>query len=266
MPAHSIGATDSDEAVAINLQLGNCAAATVELAAYGKVAELLLYAVNPQPAPARLADKLRAATGVASSPPHRSAMPPVAPRRPTGKRKKPSPFMLVPLPPPKPRRQWSWGRPLIAAASLLLVAVNLTLLVENQQLRTRQEQLAAELDRQNRALIFLAAEEPQEVILPAAQENSEAQADVLWNSSLGVAVVYVRAFPELPPDMAYQLWLRKGEERTSAGIFTVDNTGMGILVFPITESLDTYDLMGITPEPAGGSPGPTAPAVVRGPV
>lgn len=265
IPAYSIGAADPDEAAAINLRLHDCPPATAELVAYTKIAEALLYAAPPKQAPARLAAALRAA----SSAPRTSTggadtAPKAAPRKVVSK--KMAPFTLVPTPAPKPRRRWSFGPSVAVAVALLLVAFNVTLLVQNQQLRTRQEQLATEVDRQNRALIFLAAEEPQEVILPAAQENSDAQADVLWNNSLGVAVIYVRAFPALPPDMAYQLWLRKGEQRTSAGLFTVDDSGMGLLVFPIEESLDAYDMMGITPEPAGGSPGPTAPAVVRGPV
>lgn len=264
IPAYSIGATDPEEAAAVNTHLASCPTAPANLAQYSKIAEALLYAAPPKQAPAHLAAKLSADVGMPSVPRRVPRLgPETRPRLFSAAQAKRSPFTLVPSPAPKPVRRWAFRHLLTTAASLLLVLFNVALLVQNQQLRTRQEQIAAELDRQNRALIFLAAEEPQEVILPAAQDNSSAQADVLWNNDLGVAVVYVRAFPELPPDMAYQLWLRKGEQRTSAGLFTVDASGMGILVFPIEESLDGYDAMGITPEPAGGSPGPTAPAVVR---
>lgn len=263
LPAHSIGATDPEEAAAINAHLAACPNAPAELARYGKIAEALLYGAPPRSAPAHLAAKISASVGM----PGRAQRAPFAPsttlRRFATAPARRSPFTLIAAPAPKPADRWGWRHLLTTAATLLLLLFNIALSVQNQQLRTRQEALAAELERQNRALIFLAAEEPQEVILPAAQENSTAQADVLWNSSLGIAVVYVRSFPELPPDRAYQLWLRKGEERTSAGLFTVDASGMGILVFPIAEPLDGYDAMGITPEPAGGSPGPTAPAVVR---
>ncbi|MBX3012517.1 MAG: anti-sigma factor [Caldilineaceae bacterium] len=254
LPAYSIGATDREEAAAIQLHLQNCPDATTDLAAYASLAEALLYTTPRQPPPARLATALRTAIGVPV---------PAAPAPKPVKPVKRSPFTLVPLPPPKPPRRWAFGRIGATAAVLLLLLLNGVLLVQNQQLRVQQAALATALEQQNRALIFLAAEEPQEVILPAVQENSEAQADILWNDSLGVAVVYVRAFPVLPSDMAYQLWLREGEERTSAGLFTVDEQGMGLLVFPIERALDAYDAMGITPEPAGGSPGPTAPAVVR---
>ena len=270
IPAHSIGATDPEEAAAVHARLSACPTAAAALADYSKIAEALLYATPPQRAPTHLAQQLRAAIGappVIPLPVHPliKRQPPVALRTDGVPSRKPSPFTLV-TPSPKPVSRWTFGRSLATAASLLLVGLNLALLVQNQQLRTRQEQLDAELNQQNKALIFLAAEEPHEVILPAAQADSMAQADVLWNSSLGIAVVYVRAFPDLPPDQAYQIWLNQDGQRTSPGLFTVESGGMGIFVFPIQQSLDLYDVIGITPEPAGGSPGPTAPPVVRGPV
>lgn len=273
IPAHSLGATDPEEAAMVKRRLSACPDAAAELAAYEQLTEALLYAAPPRSAPPPLAQRLRAAIGAprpaargnpllgarGARAAYQPAPPPVvqtvAPS---------SPFGLTL--PPKPARRWSFVTTLTTAAGVLLVAMNLTLLVQNQQLRVQQEALAAQLMQQNKALIFLAAEEPQEVILPAAQENSKAQADVLWNNTLGIAVVYVRDFPELPPNQAYQLWLRKDEQRTSPGLFTVEPGGMGIFVFPIEQSLDAYDVMGITPEPAGGSPGPTAPPVVRGPL
>lgn len=272
IPAYSVGATDPEEATVVLRRLHDCAQATAELAGYGQMAEALLYAAPPHQAPPQLGQRLRAAIG-APRPVVRTnpllgarrgkwAYQPVSPAPVSPATEQPSPFGLT-KPTTKPVRRWSFANGLATAAGLLLVAINLTLLVQNQQLRTQQEALAAQLLQQNKALIFLAAEEPQEVILPAAQENSDAQADVLWNNTLGIAVVYVRNFPELPPDKAYQLWLRKDEQRTSPGLFTVETGGMGIFVFPIEQSLDSYDAMGITPEPAGGSPGPTAPAVVR---
>lgn len=274
IPAHSIGATDPEEASAVLRRLSACPQAAAELVEYSKLAEALLYAAPPRQAPPQLAQRLRAAIST-SAPAVRtnpllgarglraaqhSTPPPVVPPG-----DKPSPFGLT-IPTPKPVRRWSFANGLVTAAGVLLVAFNLALWGQNYQLRTEQETLAAQVLQQNKALIFLAAEEPQEVELPAAQENSNARADVLWNNTLGIAVVYVRSFPELPPDKAYQIWLNKDGQRSSPGVFTVETGGMGIFVFPIQQSLDVYDAIGITPEPASGSPGPTAPPVVRGSV
>jgi hypothetical protein len=76
-------------------------------------------------------------------------------------------------------------------------------------------------------------------------------------------MLYAKEFPQLQPDQVYQLWLTDNGERESGGLFTVDQNGTGVLVFPVTRPMDSLDSMGITPEPAGGSPGPTSRPVVR---
>ncbi len=188
------------------------------------------------------------------------------------------PLRLVPGKAPKPSRLWHFVRPLAVAAAVALVVANVGLLLQNGQLQTQQELLvaelaqqnrtqelmAAELAQQNRALIFLAAEDPQEIEISDPAGQSPARADVLWNNSLGLAVIYVRDFPECEAGMKYQLWLTKDGKRTSGGLFSVDASGMGLLVLSLDYPFDLYDVIGITPEPAGGSPGPTSPPVVRG--
>jgi len=60
------------------------------------------------------------------------------------------------------------------------------------------------------------------------------------------------------------VWLtRAGEAPRSAGLFTVDEAGSGALVFEIAEPIESFNRVGVTAEPAGGSPGPTSAPVVR---
>jgi anti-sigma-K factor RskA len=165
---------------------------------------------------------------------------------------------------PKQPRRWYFGRALATAAATLLLVLNGALLWQNQQLQSQQASLATDLAEQNQALILLAAEEPQEIEIFDPEGLSTARADILWNNSLRLAVVYVRDFPQCESGMKYQLWLTKNGERRSGGLFSVDASGMGLLVVPLEQSIDAYDVIGITPEPAGGSPGPTAPPIVRG--
>ncbi|MEZ4867663.1 MAG: anti-sigma factor [Caldilineaceae bacterium] len=265
IPAHSIGATDSDEAAAVNARLAACPASAAELARYQSLGAALLYAAPPVQAPARIEAQLRKLTEAQAA---RSGMPRMYSTRPTAPLRAqpaiPPRFTLQPIPPRAPAKRWSFGRIAATAAGLLLVGLNVGLYVQNRQLKEQVAQLVNQQVQQHKAIVLLATEQPNELVLSAVQENSQAQADVLWNSHLGVAVLSARSFPPLPPDKVYQLWLTKGDVRTSGGIFTVDQWGVGTLVFPITQSLDLYDLLGITPEPAGGSPGPTAPPVVRG--
>jgi len=256
VPAYSIGATDAEEATAVHAGLADCPAAAAELAAYSELAERLLYSAPLVAPPPALADRLLAATG-RELPFRPSAPRPSLPRPP-----------VVAQPPAKRSQggRWSFSYLTAVAASLVLLLLNGAFLLQNRQLQAQQAALAAEVAQQNRALILLSAEEPQEVELFDPAGVTAAQADILWNTSLGIAVLYVRAFPASQPEQAYQLWLNQGETKTSGGLFQVDESGMGLLVFPLPQPLDAYDSIGITPEPKGGSPGPTAPPVVRGPI
>ncbi len=159
---------------------------------------------------------------------------------------------------------WHFGRFLATAGVLALVFLNLALLDQNQQFQRQHASLISDLAQQNQAIILLAAEEAQEIEIFAPDGESKAQADILWNNQLRLAVVYVRDFPQCDPGMKYQLWLTKDGERTSGGLFSVDSNGMGLLVVPLQDALDLYDAIGITQEPDGGSSDPTAPPVVRG--
>jgi len=142
--------------------------------------------------------------------------------------------------------------------------LNIYAITQNRKLQAEEAQLTAKQDDLNRALVvLLATEKMRELTLPAAQANSQARADVLWNAEAGVAVLYAKAFPALPADKAYQLWLLRDGKRSSAGLFKVDPNGAGLLIFPISQPLDTLQAMGITTEPVRGSPGPTGKAVVR---
>jgi len=66
----------------------------------------------------------------------------------------------------------------------------------------------------------------------------------------------------LPEDQQYQLWLIKGEERTSGGVFSA--AGSGYVAFQVysKQPLESFDGVGITIEPYGGSPGPTGDKVM----
>jgi anti-sigma-K factor RskA len=57
----------------------------------------------------------------------------------------------------------------------------------------------------------------------------------------------------------YQLWLIRGGQRTSGGVFSIrdEKDGYGYLVVQAPDSLLSYDSFGVTIEPHGGSPGPT---------
>lgn len=68
----------------------------------------------------------------------------------------------------------------------------------------------------------------------------------------------------LDPSKQYQVWLIKGTDRTSGGVFSVNHDGYASLEILASLPLVKYDSIGITIEPAGGSPAPTGDKVLGG--
>jgi hypothetical protein len=267
MPAYALGAADAEETTAVHRALASqadeaqAAQAKAELRAYQELAEMLLYAAPAAAAPLSLATSLQ--TRLAASN----------------------------LPPAPPRRAWNW--PLVVAvvaavAAAALLLFNLLAMREINTLRTSQASLQQQVALQSAEETALAATlavtltaqqgqiatqdalltqlvvgESERYTMTAVQPESSAVANVAWLDDENVAILRAEGFPPLEQGRAYQLWLIRGDTRTSGGLFTVDEYGCGTYVFHPTESLEAFDGMGITPEPAEGSPGPTAPPVVR---
>jgi anti-sigma-K factor RskA len=74
----------------------------------------------------------------------------------------------------------------------------------------------------------------------------------------------VDGLPLLDTSKQYQLWLIKGGQRVSGGLFYVGQGGYGMLAVQAPGSLLNFSSFGITVEPTGGSPGPTGAKVLGG--
>jgi anti-sigma-K factor RskA len=75
----------------------------------------------------------------------------------------------------------------------------------------------------------------------------------------------VDGLPPLDEAHQYQLWLIEDDgQRQSGGVFSVDEEGYGALWVSSPAPLSDYTAVGITIEPAGGSPGPTGDKVMGG--
>ena len=76
--------------------------------------------------------------------------------------------------------------------------------------------------------------------------------------------VVVDRLPVLSESQQYQLWLIRDGQRTSGGVFSVDEKGYKGMYIKSPEPLDSYTAIGITVEPVGGSPGATGDKVLGG--
>jgi anti-sigma-K factor RskA len=77
-------------------------------------------------------------------------------------------------------------------------------------------------------------------------------------------VLVVDHLPQLRPEQQYQLWLIQDGQRTSGGVFSVNEEGYGSLMISSPQPINSFNAVGITIEPAGGSPGPTGKKVMGG--
>lgn len=253
--AYSLGATDPEESELVQARLADCPQAAQELAEYTELKEAMLFSAPPVQAPPDLADKLMAAASSTADDGTRAGPS-------TGS----SGGLAAQLGQWLAGRRWQLSPVLATLAIVLLIGSNLYWQAQLNAVRAQQAEMAERLQVQNALMVLIGAGNAQRVELPPQAEESEAHAAMVWDPDRRRAFLYVGNFPTLPPTEVYQLWLIRDDTRVSGGLFTVDDNGAGTLLLEAPEPLGTYEAVGITPEPAGGSPGPTAPPVVKGPL
>lgn len=229
IPAHALGATDPEEAGQLDAHLRVCARCRALLADYQVLSDDLLYAIPPVAAPPELAHALR-------------------------RRLRP-----VPGRPVRPRAWFTLPRALPIAA---LVASLVLLLLTNLYWLRRTDTLGHQTAMQATAIAVLA--EAPTIVLRGDTPAPAARGQLYFRPESTMALLHVYELPPLPPDKAYQVWLIRDGHRDSGGLFRVDEGGEGVLLIVAPRPLQEYDAVGITAEPAGGSPGPTSPRVMGG--
>ena len=179
-----------------------------------------------------------------------------------------------PTRPPSPwwQRLAAWlpapARPAAVLAALLAVALvisNLGWARAASEWRAQQAALAASLQAQHLSMEMLAAG-GQRVVLQGSAAP-EASGEFYFTPDHRQAVLITADMPPLPAGMVYQLWLVTADgQRDNGGVFSVDAAGHGVLIVDAPHDLAAYARVGVTREPAGGSPAPTNPATINGPI
>jgi anti-sigma-K factor RskA len=100
--------------------------------------------------------------------------------------------------------------------------------------------------------------------LPGTPEAPNARAHLLGSPEDDMAVLIVSGLEPLPPERDYQLWFLREGKPVGSAVFDVQANGEGQMLVRAPRQLGHYDLAAITPEPAGGSPGPTGPIIIAG--
>ncbi len=82
-------------------------------------------------------------------------------------------------------------------------------------------------------------------------------------SNVGLMLTYW--LPTINADQRFQVWLVTPEgQRDSGGLFAADARGNASVIINAPAPVARYKSVGVTVEPAGGSPGPTSPRVCGG--
>lgn len=104
--------------------------------------------------------------------------------------------------------------------------------------------------------------------VPLSPEDpaSAATGFVLISADGDDGALVVDGLSPLGEDQQYQLWLIRDGTRTSGAVFSTDERSYGGTRIRAPRPLHEYSAVGITVEPAGGSPQPTGPRVLGGPL
>ncbi len=130
---------------------------------------------------------------------------------------------------------------------------------------TRQGAWLVEVAQEQRSLSYLVATPGVSVhFLQASETPSKSRGMMMISPSNKYAILAVLQMEQLPQDKVYQVWLLKGTQRDDGGYFKIDSTGYGQISISPAKLLNDYDSVGITIEPAGGSPWPTGKKVLDG--
>ncbi len=108
--------------------------------------------------------------------------------------------------------------------------------------------------------------DPQVTIRPIAgtEHASQASARFVGSPARHEGVILAQGLRPLDAQHAYQVWLLREGQPQPNSLFTVDHAGRGIGIVRAGEAPLDFDVLAITPEPAGGSPGPTGEIMLAG--
>ena len=169
-------------------------------------------------------------------------------------------------PPPTPTADARWAFLLTAANVVLCLGMGWwTWHVQREAalVHQRWQDVQRHLALQRQAFTLITAPEARPVVLRSDKAESQARGILLLKPEEPHAVLIVQDLPPLQQDRAYQLWLGWGDrQRDNGGVFRVDEQGFGLIRIAAPRPFTAYQRVGITEEPAGGSPGPTSPRVI----
>ena len=154
-----------------------------------------------------------------------------------------------------------------AAAFAIIWGVVLT--TQLNQLQNKVSLLGDALVAQSNSLqqinSKLAQPTPSPVItisLKGTSVQPQAQGQLIADLKKDTAVLVIAGLARLEAGKTYQVWLINGNALVSAGLLSVDANGQGVLIVSSRTAIGSFNSLGISIEPDGGSKQPTGDIVV----
>ena len=236
---YALGALEPGEQAMVDRHLEQCRACRAHLADARRVAAQLAWSAPQHEPPADLQRKVRRRVEQLQ------------------RQERPEPSVSP------ARSAFSWRRSLRGGLLAAGLAALLVLAGWNVTLQRQVAAQAAQLATHQQLDEMLRSPGARVITLQAQPAAPKASGSLVIAPSSTEGYLVTAGLPVLSRDRSYQLWLQEGEERTSAGVFRVDERGTGALLVRSQHALADYTGCGITIEPAGGSARPTGDRVLR---
>jgi hypothetical protein len=242
LAAYALGEAEADDELLSHLAA--CPTCQRDLRAYVQVARMLPYDAPEVAPPPELRERVLAAVQTVAHPP-----PPNAPAEPVVGDRQP--------------RRLRWRLPSLHPAFAFMMVMAVALLGWNVMLQNRLGLLETQMgaNRESWQTMIGLLNDP---TLRWYSVMGDQASGHFWAAPQGrVACLVVQRLPPLAPDHVFQVWVSHGSKRMSGGVFEARDGDAWILI-RADEPLASYDSIGVTVEPHGGSAAPTGPPIVEG--
>ena len=159
-------------------------------------------------------------------------------------------------------------RPSVAFLALLVALATggwaISLQLEMNRMEEDNGQLQEAVQEQRTALYW--AVSPSTIVweLEGTEAAPDAWGTLLMKTGTDEAFLVVLGLDPSTPGWVYQAWLTQDGQSISAGTFFVNSRGQGIHTIHAPQPVPSYQVVGITNEPAGGSSAPSSTPVLGG--
>ena len=154
----------------------------------------------------------------------------------------------------------------VAAFSLFIAlavgAWGLSFRNELKSLQAQTVQLQDELAQQQGILDVIASPNAETFEVAGTEYQPESHGKLFADSETGSAVLVVAGLQQLEAGKTYEFWLIEGERPVAAGLFEVNEEGGATLKVSHAVTPGSYDAVGVSVEPQGGSEQPTGAIVM----